>query len=201
MIPSLPSIQRQFGVSESMVSWVLSLYLAFGMVSAAILGKLGDVYGKKRMMVAAMSIYTVGAVMTSYAQDFTTLLIARAIQGSGMAMMPLAFSLVREEFLPKLIPQVQGIISAMFGVGILLSLPIGAYISQNYGWQATYHTAVPLILLEDVLVFLLIRESRYRAQQKIDWIGAILLSITLMAGIIGISERPRMGFFGLHNHL
>jgi hypothetical protein len=50
-----------------------------------------------------------------------------------MAMMPLAFSLVREEFLPKLIPQVQGIISAMFGVGILSSLPIGAYISQNYG--------------------------------------------------------------------
>jgi MFS family permease len=194
LIPSLPSIQRQFGVSESMVSWVLSLYLAFGTVSAAILGKLGDVYGKKRMMVAAMSIYTVGAVMTSYAQDFTTLLITRAIQGSGMAMMPLAFSLAREEFPPKLIPQVQGIISAMFGVGILLSLPIGTYISQNYGWQATYHTAVPLILLEDVLVFLLIRESRYRAQQKIDWIGAILLSITLMAGIIGISEGPRMGW-------
>jgi Major Facilitator Superfamily. len=57
LIPSLPSIQRQFGVSESMVSWVLSLYLAFGTVSAAILGKLGDIYGKKRMMIVAISIY------------------------------------------------------------------------------------------------------------------------------------------------
>ncbi|MEM1610226.1 MAG: MFS transporter [Sulfolobales archaeon] len=194
LIPSLPSIQRQFEVSESMVSWVLSLYLAFGTVSAAILGKLGDVYGKKRMMIIAMSIYTVGAIMTSYAEDFTTLLIARAIQGSGMAMMPLAFSLVREEFPPRLIPQVQGIISAMFGVGILLSLPLGAYISQNYGWQATYHTAIPFILLEDILVVLLIRESRYRVQQKIDWVGAVLLSIALMSGIIGISEGPRMGW-------
>ncbi len=177
-----------------MVSWVLSLYLAFGTVSAAILGKLGDVYGKKKMMVIAMSIYTVGAIMTSYAQDFITLLIARAIQGSGMAMMPFAFSLVREEFPPRLIPQVQGIIGTMFGVGILLSLPLGAYISQNYGWQATYHTAIPFILLEDALVVLLIRESRYRARQKIDWIGAALLSITLMTGIIGISEGPRMGW-------
>ncbi|MEM4969817.1 MAG: MFS transporter [Sulfolobales archaeon] len=194
LIPSLPSIQRQFGVSESLVSWVLSLYLAFGTVSAAILGKLGDVYGKKRMMIIAMSIYTIGAIMTSYAEDFTTLLIARAIQGSGMAMMPLAFSLVREEFPPRLIPQVQGIISAMFGVGILLSLPLGAYISQNYGWQATYHTAIPFILLEDILVVLLIRESRYRVQQKIDWVGAALLSTTLMSGIIGISEGPRMGW-------
>ncbi|MDT7889001.1 MAG: MFS transporter [Desulfurococcales archaeon] len=146
------------------------------------------------MMILAMSIYTVGATLTSYARDFAILLIARAIQGSGMAMMPLAFSLVREEFPPRLIPQIQGIISAMFGVGILLSLPLGAYISQNYGWQATYHTAIPFILLEDMLVFLFIKESRYRTQQTIDWVGALLLSCTLMSGIIRISEGSRMGW-------
>jgi len=194
LIPSLPSIQRQFGVSESMVSWVLSLYLAFGTVSAAVLGKLGDVYGKKKVMILAMSIYTAGAIATSYAQDFTALLAARAVQGAGMAMMPLAFSLVREEFPPRLIPQVQGIISAMFGVGILLSLPLGAYISQNYGWQATYHTAIPFIVLEDIMVILFIRESRYRASQRVDWPGAALLSSALMSGIIGISEGPRTGW-------
>jgi MFS family permease len=194
LIPSLPYMQRQFGVTESMVSWVLSLYLAFGTVSAAIFGKLGDVYGKKRVMLISMTIYTVGATVTGYAEDFTALLIARSIQGAGMAMMPLAFSLVREEFPPRLIPQIQGLISAMFGVGILISLPLGAYISQNYGWQATYHTAIPFIVLEDILVLLLIRESRYRSRQAIDWVGAILLSTTLMTGILGISEGPRIGW-------
>lgn len=194
LIPSLPYMQRQFGVSESMISWVLSLYLAFGTVSAAIFGKLGDIYGRKKVMLISMTIYTAGAIVTGYAQDFATLLIARSIQGAGMAMMPLAFSLVREEFPPRLIPQIQGLISAMFGVGILISLPLGAYISQNYGWQATYHTAIPFIVLEDILVFLFIRESRYRSRQPIDWIGAILLSTTLMTGILGISEGPRIGW-------
>lgn len=194
LIPSLPSIQKQFGVSESSVAWVLSLYLAFGTVSAALLGRLGDIYGKKRVMMAAMAIYTAGALVTGYAPSFEILLIARAVQGAGIAMMPLAFSLVREEFPPNMIPQIQGVISAMFGVGILISLPLGGYISQNHGWQATYHTVIPFILIENLLVAFMIRESRFRNRQRIDWVGASMLTTALMSGIIGVSMGPRSGW-------
>jgi len=194
LIPSLPTMQRYFNVTEAQISWVLSLYLACGTVSAALLGKLGDVYGKKKIMMIAMLIYTIGASLTGFAINFAMLLISRAIQGVGVAMMPLAFAIVREEFPPRLIPQIQGIISAMFGVGVLISLPLGAYISQNYGWQATYHTIIPFIVLMDILVFLIIRESKYRNPQKIDWIGATILSLSLMSGIIGITEAPRLGW-------
>ncbi len=89
------------------------------------------------------------------------------MQGVGMAMMPLAFALVREEFPPRMIPQVQGLISAMFGVGMAVSLPLGAYISQTLGWQATYHTVYPFIILEDLMVYLYIRESRIRNPQQL----------------------------------
>ncbi|HLI46824.1 MAG TPA: MFS transporter [Geobacterales bacterium] len=194
LIPSLPTMQRSFNVTEAQISWVLSLYLAFGTVSAALLGKLGDVYGKKKIMMIAMLTYTAGATLTGFSTSFTMLLFSRAIQGMGVAMMPLAFSIVREEFPPRMIPQVQGIISAMFGVGVLISLPIGAYISQNYGWQATYHTVIPFIIIMDILAFFLIRESRYRNPQKIDWLGAIILSLCLITGIIGIAEAPSLGW-------
>jgi len=194
LIPSLPTMQRSFNVTEAQISWVLSLYLAFGTVSAALLGKLGDVYGKKKVMMIAMVTYTIGASLTGFSINFTMLLVSRAIQGMGVAMMPLAFSIVREEFPPRMIPQVQGIISAMFGVGVLISLPIGAYISQNYGWQATYHSVIPFIVIFDILVFLIIKESRLRNPQKIDWIGASILSLCLMSGIIGIAEAPSLGW-------
>jgi MFS family permease len=194
LIPSLPTIQKEFGVTEAEVAWILSLFLAFSTVSAAIFGKLGDVYGKKKILMIAMLIYTLGAISTGFANNFTILLISRAIQGIGGAMMPLAFSIVREEFPPRMIPQVQGIISAMFGVGVLISLPLGAYISQYYGWQATYHTVIPFIIALDIVAFIFIRESRYRNPQKIDWLGAIFLSIILMAGIIGVSEAPNLGW-------
>lgn len=194
LIPSLPLIQRQFGVTEANVSWILSLYLAFGTVSAALLGKLGDMYGKKKIMMIAMLVYTAGAIFTGFAQDFITLLVSRAIQGLGIAILPLAFSLIREEFPPRLIPQVQGIISSMFGIGVLISLPLGAYISQYYGWQTTYHTAIPFIILVDILAFFLVKESRYRNPQKLDLLGAFLLSLVLVPGIVGIAEGPSLGW-------
>lgn len=197
VMPSLPYIQRQFGVGESSAAWVLSLYLAFGTVSAALLGRLGDVYGKKRAMVAAMAMYIAGALATGCAPTLEILLTARAIQGAGVAMLSLAFSPVREELPPRVIPQVQGVISAMFGVGILVSLPLGGYISQDYGWQATYHTAIPFIAVEDVLVALTIRESRLRSRQKIDWIGASLLSTALVSGIVGVSAGSGGGWGSL----
>ncbi|MGC8543295.1 MAG: MFS transporter, partial [Vulcanisaeta sp.] len=106
----------------------------------------------------------------------------------------LAFALVREEFPPRMIPQVQGLISAMFGVGMAISLPLGAYISQTLGWQATYHTVYPFIILEDLMVYIYIRESRIRNPQPIDWVGLFLLSTSLASGLIAVTEAPTYGW-------
>lgn len=97
LMPSLPSIQAEFGVTPAEASWVLSIYLILGTISAAVLGSLGDMYGKKKMLVLALSIYSVAVTLTGYAPTFHLLLLARALQGLGMAMFPLAFSLIREE--------------------------------------------------------------------------------------------------------
>ena len=138
LIPSLPTIQKDFEITPSEVSWILSIYLLVGTVSVAIMGKLGDMFGKRKMFLIALIFYTIGVTFNGFAPSFKYLLFSRGLQGIGMAIFPLGFSLVREEFPPKMVPQVQGLISAMFAVGMVIALPLGAFISQHYGWRWTY---------------------------------------------------------------
>ncbi|MGC8607834.1 MAG: MFS transporter [Vulcanisaeta sp.] len=194
LVPSLPTIQRDMNISTADASWILSIYILMGTLSSAIMGKLGDMYGKKRMLMITMITYTIGALITGFSTSYGMLLVGRALQGVGMAMMPLAFALVREEFPPRMIPQVQGLISAMFGVGMAVSLPLGAYVSQTLGWQATYHTVYPFIIIEDLMVYLYIRESRVRNPQPIDWVGLFLLSTSLASGLIAVTDAPTYGW-------
>ncbi len=194
LIPSLPTIQRQFHVTPSDVSWVLSIYLLTGTISVALFGKLGDIYGKRKLFLIALTIYTTGVVFTGFAPTFPLLLTARALQGLGMAIFPLGFTIVREEFPPRMVPQVQGIISAMFGVGIAIALPLGSFIAENYGWEWTYHTVIPFALIVLYASYRILRESRYRSPGKMDWTGLILLSLFSTLGLVAVTRAPNIGW-------
>jgi MFS family permease len=197
LIPSLPTIQREFGVTPGDVGWVLSIYLLTGTISVAILGKLGDIYGKRKLFLYSLAIYTVGVLFTGFSKSFSMLLASRALQGIGMAIFPLGFTIVREEFPPRMVPQVQGMISAMFGVGIVLALPLGSYIAQNYGWQMTYHTVVPFVLALLFIAAKVLRESRYVTPGKMDWVGGLILSVFAATGLVGVTIAPREGWMAL----
>ncbi len=194
LIPSLPTIQRQFHVTPSDVSWVLSIYLLTGTISVALFGKLGDIHGKRKLFLIALTIYTIGVTFTGFAPTFSILLLARALQGLGMAIFPLGFTIVREEFPPRMVPQVQGIISAMFGVGIAIALPLGSFIAENYGWEWTYHSIIPFALIVLYASYKVLRESRYRSQGKMDWTGLTLLSIFSVAALIAVTRAPTIGW-------
>ncbi|MFB6489695.1 MAG: MFS transporter [Thermoproteus sp. AZ2] len=194
LMPSLPTIQDEFGITAAEASWILSIYTITGTVAAAVFGKLGDIYGKKRVLTVVIFIYAVAVTFTGYAPTFPLLLVARAIQGVGMAMFPLAFSLIREEFPPRMVPVAQGLLSAMFGIGIIISLPLGAWISQTYGWRVTYHTATPIALLVAFSVLLFIRESRFRAPSSVNWISTALFAAFAVSLIIALTEAPTWGW-------
>ncbi|MBP1449742.1 MAG: MFS transporter, partial [Thermoproteus sp.] len=195
LVPSLPAIQGEFGITAAEASWILSIYTISGTVAAAVFGKLGDIYGKKKVLTAIIFVYAAAVTFTGYAPTFHVLLLARAIQGIGMAMFPLAFALIREEFPPRLVPVAQGLVSAMFGIGIIISLPLGAWISQNYGWRVTYHTATPIALLVAFLILLLVRESKYRsAAASVDWLGVLFFAAFSVTLIVAMTEAPTWGW-------
>ena len=144
LIPAIPDVIRDFQVSYSMSSWILTAYLVTGAVTTPIAGKLSDIYGKKKVLLIIMIIYAAGVFIGGFATNIYFLLSIRAIQGIGMSMFPIAFGIIRDQFPREKISIGQGVISSMFAAGAAIGLSIGAFIVQFFGWHATFITIIPI---------------------------------------------------------
>jgi MFS family permease len=207
VLPAFSNFESFFRVTEaSTIAWILSAYLLVGVVVTPIFGKLGDIYGKKRMLLTAMVVYAVAVSVAGFSPnigaafglsrpDQIYLLIGvRAIQGVGMAMFPLGFAMLPEVFPPARVGQAQGLLSGMFAAGAALGLVGGGWIAQNYGWQVTYHTVIPVAVLVIILAFVLIKESQIRLMRRIDLPGVISLGAGLTLLMLGITEGAYWGW-------
>ena len=163
LIPAIPDLIKDFHVSYSMSSWILTAYLITGAVMTPIAGKLSDVYGKKRILLIIMIIYAIGVSIAGFATNIYFLVFARAIQGIGMAMFPIAFSIIRDNFPREKLSIGQGVISSMFASGAVIGLSVGGAIIKHYGWQATFFTIIP------IAIGLLIVVSRFiRVNEEVE---------------------------------
>ncbi len=144
LIPAIPDLIKDFRTSYSMSSWILTAYLVSGAVMTPIAGKLSDIYGKKKILLIIMAIYTIGVSTAGFANNIYFMLVARAIQGIGMSMFPIAFSIVRDQFPREKMSIGQGVITSMFASGAVIGLSVGGTIIQHFGWQATFFTIIPI---------------------------------------------------------
>lgn len=196
LTPSLPSIADEFGVTASQVSLILSVYMVTGVALNPIVGKLGDIHGKKKVFTYVLIIYASAVTVTGFAPSFEFLVASRTIQGIGLTMFPLAMSLVREEFPRELIPRAQAVLSGMFGAGFAIGLPLGAYLSNDFGWRTTYHTALPFAIIFAFLISIKVRESRFRRPDaKLDIRGSVMLGSSLASIVLALSEGPSWGWY------
>jgi MFS family permease len=195
LTPALPRIVQEYGVSIDQASLLISLYTAAGVALIPIFGKLGDIYGKKRVMVYILVAYIAAATGTSFAPTFNLVLISRFIQGIGLGLFALCFSLAREQFPKQLVPRAQGVISAVQVAGGAAGILGGAIITNKFGWQGNYHFAIPLIVVLTVLIYFYIRESPNRKPGvKLDLMGALLLGASLTAIVLALSEGTSWGW-------
>ncbi len=198
LTPSLPAIESEFNITVGQASLILSAYIVTGVALSPVVGKLGDIYGKKKVLGIVVAIYAVCVSVTGFSPSFPFMVAARAFQGIGLTIFPIGMSLGREEFPRELVPRFQGFLSAMFGVGFAVSLPLGAWVSNSYGWRTTYHSAIPFVVLLAILVFLFVRESPYRRPEtRVDYVGAALLGLSLTAFVLALSEGPTWGWSAL----
>jgi MFS family permease len=162
LIPAIPDLIEDFHVSYSMSSWILTAYLVSGAVMTPIAGKLSDIYGRKKMLLIIMIVYAIGVSLSVFASNISFLLIARAIQGVGMSMFPIAFSIVRDQFPREKMSIGQGIITSMFASGAIVGLTVGGIIVQNYGWRTTFITIIPIAiaLLLIIRVFINLNDKK-----------------------------------------
>ena len=188
------------------VVWIVSAYLLVGTVATPIFGKLGDKYGKKRMFLLVMTLYAVAVSVAGFTPDLGSalgvdranqiylLIGARAFQGLGMGMFPLAFAMLPEVFPAARVGQAQGIVGGMFAAGAALGLAGGGYMAYRFGWQLTYHTITPIAVLLVVLAYLVLRESPHLSPKPIDIPGISSLGIALAMAMLGLTEGTYWGW-------
>src|SRR5262245_28198461 len=117
VIPALPQFQEAFGASESAIGWILTAYLLSASVATPILGRLGDMYGKERMLLIVLMLLAFGTLISAVASSLGLMLVGRAIQGAGGGIFPLAFSIIRDEFPSERVPGAIGLVSSLLGIG------------------------------------------------------------------------------------
>jgi MFS family permease len=168
LIPAIPDLINDFRVSYSTSSWILTSYLIAGAVMTPIAGKLSDIYGRKKILLVIMVIYAIGVSMAGFASDIYFMIFARVIQGIGMSMFPIAFGMIRDQFPREKISIGQGVITSMFASGAVVGLTVGGIIVQDYGWQSTFFTIIPIAIALLLIIwrFIHLTDSRDEDQSQ-----------------------------------
>jgi len=179
VVPALPTIQRDLDTTTTWVTWVFTGFLLASAVATPLLGKLGDTYGKKRLLVVVMLIFLVGTIGAALANSIAALIAARALQGAAGALFPLAFGIVRDELPPERV-----------GIGLVLS----GVILESLPWTWLFWVGAVPVAVALVLVWRLVPESPVRTPSRLDWRGALTLSAGLSALLLALTEGERWGW-------
>jgi EmrB/QacA subfamily drug resistance transporter len=192
--PALPAIARELHSSTTSVTWVLTIYLLSASVCTPILGRLGDMFGKDRVLTAVLVVLGIGTVVAALSTSLEMLIAGRAIQGAGGAIFPLAFGIIRDEFPPARVGAGIGLISATFGIGGGGGLVLAGIIVDNLHYAWIFWLALVLIVAAVVATHFFVPPSPVRSPARIDWLGAIGLGIGLSCILLAVSEGNGWGW-------
>ena len=174
LLPAIPDIIRDFKISYNTSSWILTAYLISAAVMVPIGGKLSDMYGRKKIVVIIMVVYIIGITLGGFANNIYFLIVTRIIQGVGVSMFPVAFSIIRDKFpLEKLAIGV-GIFSAMYAGGSVIGLSVGGTIVNNYGWHATFFSIVPISIALWFIIRRVIHDRKIEGGEEEERKGQLL---------------------------
>src|SRR5256885_3372850 len=134
VVPALPVLQRDLHTTTTWATWVLTVFLLVASVATPILGKLGDKYGKERLLTISLTIYLAGCIGCAAAWNIWSLVAFRAVSGAGAAVFPLSFAIIRDEFPPEKVGVGIGLVSAVFGVGGGFGIVLSGVIVDNFSW-------------------------------------------------------------------
>jgi EmrB/QacA subfamily drug resistance transporter len=189
--PALPDIQHALHTSVSSVTWVLSAYLLSASIATPLIGRLGDMYGKERLLVVVLVLMSGATVVCALATSLTLMLVGRVVQGAAGGVFPLAFGIIRDEFPRHRVAGAIGLLSALLGVGggagVVLAGPIVDHLSYHWLFWLPLVALVPATFA----IHRFVPESPVRVPGRVNWLAAALMSVGLGAVLIAVSESGR----------
>ena len=198
VIPGIPTIQKDLSTTASIASWITSSYLIVGSVVSPLFGKLGDIYGKKKMFLVSLIFYICGVGVAGFSPSIYILLLARALQGVGFAIIPLSLAIITDVFPRERVGTAQGIISGTFAIGAAAGLIVGSYVIQDLGWPYAFHSALVLsLILFFATMKVLPRDVLSATKRKVAYVDAAVLmgGVTLL--LLYATEGPSLGWLSL----
>ena len=194
VIPGLSAIADNVGTTLPAASWVLTGFLLSASVSTPIIGKLGDLYGKGRVLTAVLILFATGGAIAAMAGSIEVLVAGRVLQGVGGGIFPLAYGIVRDTFPRDRVPSGLAAVSAVFGVGGGIGLPLSGVIVDNT--SPSWLFWISLIALPSALAAWLVVPQSVAPDRRprIDWLGAGLLSGALAALLLSVTQGDSWGW-------
>jgi EmrB/QacA subfamily drug resistance transporter len=194
VIPLVPTLPGLLGASASDTAWAITATLLAAAVATPTVGRLGDMCGKRRMLLVSLVVLVAGSLFCALANSLAPMVVGRTLQGLAAGVIPLGISIMRDELPGERLGAATALMSASLGVGGALGLPIAAFIADRADWHMLFLGAAVLATAAAVLVRTLVPESRVRTGGRFDLPGAAGLSVALLCLLLAISKGADWGW-------
>jgi MFS family permease len=194
VLPALPPIQHDLHSSETGVAWLLTGYLLSASVATSILGRLGDMYGKEKLLLVTLVVLAVGVLIDAFATSLGPLILGRVIQGAAGGIFPLAMGIVRDEFPKERVAGSIGLLSSTLGIGGGVGIVGSGVILQHLNYHWLFWIPLAVVVVAALAVWRLVPESPVRVPGRINWLSGLLMTAGITMALIAISETTVWGW-------
>ncbi|WBO66642.1 MULTISPECIES: MFS transporter [Streptomyces] len=194
LVPVIKDLPQLLSTAPSNATWVLTSTLLSGAVATPIMGRLGDLYGKRRMLILSLAVMVVGALVSALTSQLLTMIVGRTLQGFAMGAIPLGIGLMRDMLPREKLGSAMALMSSSIGVGGGLALPAAALVAQHTNWHALFYGAAGLGVIAITLTLIVVPESPMRAEGSFDLVGALGLSTGLVLLLLPITKGSDWGW-------
>ncbi|MET7337448.1 MFS transporter [Nonomuraea sp. NPDC005650] len=194
MVPLIATLPVLLHTTAANAFWAITATLLAGAVAMPVSGRLGDLYGKRRVMIVSAVLLALGSLVCAPANSLTPMVIGRALQGLGMGVIPLGIAIMRDVLPPQRLGSAIGLMSSSLGVGGALGLPAAALVAQYVSWHALFWGAAALGLVMCVLIFIVVPESPVKSPGRFDFVGAVGLAAGLALFLLPVSKGSDWGW-------
>jgi EmrB/QacA subfamily drug resistance transporter len=194
LIPIQPQLPGLLHAAGQDTAWVITATLVAAAISAPIAGRLGDMYGKRRIAMVLLVLQLLGAILAALSDTLAPMIIARVLQGVAAGVIPLGIAMLRDVLPPQRLGSAIALVSATLGVGGALGLPISALVADNFDWHALFWIATALTVACLVLYAAVVPASTLRTPGRLDFVGIAGLTVGLVGTLIAVSRGGQWGW-------